>query len=31
MIIAGYRRGNYNVTSDWDVMWAHDYPFKKIR
>jgi len=28
---AGYRRGNYNVTSDWDVMWAHDYPFKKIR
>jgi len=28
---AGYRRGNYNTTSDWDVMWAHDYPFKKIR
>jgi len=28
---AGYRRGNYNVTDNWDVMWAHDYPFKKIR
>jgi len=28
---AGYRRGNYNISSDWDIMWAHDYPFKKIR
>jgi len=28
---SGYRRGNYNTTDNWDVMWAHDYPFKKIR
>ena len=28
---AGYTRVSYNLTSDWDVMWAHDYPFKKIR
>ena len=20
-----------NKTSAWDVLWAHDYPFKKIR
>ena len=20
-----------NTTSAWDVLWAHDYPFKKIR
>ena len=28
---AGYVRGNYNATDDWTLMWAHDYPFKKIR
>ncbi|XP_023319534.1 tubulin polyglutamylase TTLL6 isoform X2 [Eurytemora carolleeae] len=28
---AGYRRGSYNTSSDWDLMWAHDYPFKKIK
>lgn len=28
---AGYRRANFNYSSDWDIMWAHDYPFKKIR
>jgi len=28
---AGYSRANYNTTDTWDVMWAHDYPFKKIR
>ena len=27
----GYRKENFNSTDDWDVMWAHDYPFKKIR
>ena len=29
--IVGYRRGNYNTSSNWDLMWAHDYPFKKIK
>jgi len=28
---AGYHRVDHNLTSDWDVMWAHDYPFKRIR
>ena len=28
---AGYVRANYNSTDDWTLMWAHDYPFKKIR
>ena len=28
---AGYSRVDLNTSSDWDVMWAHDYPFKKIR
>jgi tubulin monoglycylase TTLL15 len=28
---AGYKRVSYNISSDWDVMWAHDYPFKKIK
>ena len=27
----GYERVSYNVSSDWDLMWAHDYPFKKIK
>jgi len=27
----GYARGDFNTSTDWDVMWAHDYPFKKIR
>ena len=27
----GYERVSYNLTSDWDLMWAHDYPFKKIK
>ncbi len=27
----GYQRVSYNISSDWDVMWAHDYPFKKIK
>jgi len=27
----GYDRGDFNKSADWDVMWAHDYPFKKIR
>ena len=29
--VVGYRRGSYNTSSDWDLMWAHDYPFKKIK
>ena len=28
---AGYTRVTYNLSSDWNVMWAHDYPFKKIK
>jgi len=28
---AGYARVDINITSDWDVLWAHDYPFKRIR
>ena len=28
---AGYSRVDMNTTSAWDVLWAHDYPFKKIR
>ena len=28
---AGYTRVDMNTTSAWDVLWAHDYPFKKIR
>eukprot|EP00096_Caligus_rogercresseyi_P003836 TRINITY_DN1756_c0_g1_i1.p1 TRINITY_DN1756_c0_g1~~TRINITY_DN1756_c0_g1_i1.p1 ORF type:complete len:523 (+),score=115.63 TRINITY_DN1756_c0_g1_i1:109-1677(+) len=28
---AGYIRVNYNSSNSWDVMWAHDYPFKKIK
>ena len=28
---AGYTRVDINTTSAWDVLWAHDYPFKKIR
>ena len=27
----GYSKEDFNSTEDWDVMWAHDYPFKKIR
>jgi tubulin monoglycylase TTLL15 len=27
----GYSRVDINASSDWDVLWAHDYPFKKIR
>jgi len=27
----GYSRVNYNLSADWDVMWAHDYPFRRIR
>ena len=27
----GYTRVDMNTTSGWDVLWAHDYPFKKIR
>ena len=27
---AGYTRVDYNQSSDWNVMWAHKYPFKKI-
>jgi len=27
----GYVRGDFNTSTNWDVMWAHDYPFKKIR
>ncbi len=22
---------SYNLTNDWDIMWSHDYPFKKIK
>ena len=28
--LVGYRRANYNISSDWDLMWAHNYPFKKV-
>lgn len=28
---AGFVRVSYNVSDDWMLMWAHDYPFKKIR
>ena len=28
---AGYVRVNYNLTDDWSVMWAHDYPFTDIK
>ena len=28
---AGYVRVNYNLTDDWSVMWAHDYPFTEIK
>jgi len=28
---AGYRRADLNTTTDWDVMWAHEYPFRKIK
>ena len=28
---AGYTRVSYNISNDWSVMWAHDYPFKKIK
>jgi len=27
----GYERVSYNLSSDWDLMWAHDYPFKKLK
>ena len=27
----GYERISYNLSSDWDLMWAHDYPFKKLK
>jgi len=27
----GYVRGDFNTSTDWDVLWAHDYPFKKVR
>ena len=27
----GYARVDLNTTSEWDVLWAHDYPFKRIR
>ena len=27
----GYSKQDFNSTDDWDVMWAHDYPFKTIR
>ena len=28
---AGFVRTNYSVDSDWSLLWAHDYPFTKIR
>jgi len=28
---AGYSKVSYNVSQDWSVMWAHDYPFKKLK
>ena len=28
---AGYVRTSYNTSSDWSVLWSHDYPFTKIR
>ena len=28
---AGYSKVSYNTSDDWSVMWAHDYPFKKIK
>jgi len=28
---AGYVRTNYNTSDDWALMWAHDYPFRKIK
>ena len=28
---AGFVRVSYNLTDDWSVMWAHDYPFTKIK
>jgi len=27
----GYTRVDINTTSNWDILWAHDYPFKRIR
>lgn len=28
---AGFTRVTYNTSDDWSVMWAHDYPFEKIK
>ena len=28
---AGFSKVSYNTSDDWSVMWAHDYPFKKIK
>ena len=28
---AGFKRVSYEMTSDWNLLWAHDYPFKKIK
>ena len=27
----GYSKDDFNTTDDWDVMWAHGYPFIKER
>ena len=28
---AGYSRVDMEADASWDIMWAHDYPFKRIR
>ncbi len=30
-LFSGYSRVSYNTSTDWDIMWAHDYPFTKVR
>ena len=26
-----FKKVNENETNDWDLLWAHDYPFTKLR
>nr|AGH30335.1 Eri-1-2 [Nilaparvata lugens] len=26
----GYKRQELNASEDWDVLWSHDYPFRKL-
>lgn len=28
---AGYTRTDFNSSDSWSLLWAHDYPFKKLR